>query len=246
MGDTVYDVVEVSDMEIKEPIFSFQTISKSFYRYINDIQPKFMLIYIIIISVIITIFGEFDLNIGNTIGIIFSLVIVYYLNDYQTINYEDEIQTTEMKLNSIKPKPNFFYIDAVIIDLVYNLMEFSNFNNQDFTNMVYNIDNLFRLELDVEKGVKNCDFIFENVKQLRKDALNNMISILNSIPAIDPMRKKFTEGIKTMQIYLQDHIDKIKRDCTKQRNINGGISSESHLMKTNQLEQEPSNKYDLF
>ena len=245
MGDeNIYDVIETTKVNVKEPIFGIEKINKSFYKFINDIQSKNILIYVIIISIFITIFGEFNLNIGHIIGIVFGIIIIYYFNDYYTIQYEDEIQTTEMKLNSIIPKPSFFYIDATIIDLVYNLLEFSNFNPSDFAKMIYNIDNLFKLELDFEKGVANCDFIYDNVRQLKKDALNNMVNILNSIPAIDSLRKKFTEGIKTMQIYLQDHLDKIKGECLKQRNVNGGISSESHLMEN--VNEEPMDKYDLF
>lgn len=244
MSDTIYDIQQVPELQLTKPLFSITTLKNNLYQTISNIEPKFILFYIIIICIIITIFGEFNLNLGHVIGIFISIFVIIYYNDYNTINYENEIQDIDSKLNSINPTPKYFYIDATIIDLVYNLLEFQKFNPNDFENMIYNLDNLFKLELDIEKGVNNSDFIFDNVVQLKKNVLNNMGNIMNSIPAIDPLRKKIIDGIKTMQIYLQDHIDKIRNDALKLRNISGGLSSESHLM--NEELDNVIEKYNLF
>jgi len=192
-----------------------------FYNYINDIAPISLLSYITVILTCVFLSTKFKLNTSHLLGISLGIAFSYFLNERNRAINIDDLKKIEIQLESINPKPKYFYIDANIIELVYNLLEFSNYNKEDFDNMIYAIDNVLKLRLDIEKGIKECEMIYTIAVDQKNKALNSLSAIIISIPIQEDIKEKLVTGIKILQLYLHRHLDFIEQKCIKQRKNNG-------------------------
>lgn len=207
--------------------------STGIYNYMNNISPLNLFTYIAIVLGIILIFTRLTIKINHVVGLAFGLALVYYLNERsQTINVDD-LTKIEIQMESIMPKPKYFYMDANLIELVYNLMEFHNHNPEDFEAMVHAVDNVLKLRLDIERGMKECALIYDVAEDQKNNALNRLSAILVSIPSQQVLKEKLIAGIKILQLYLLRHLDFIKQRCIDQDRENG-ISTETKYI-TNSL-----------
>lgn len=189
------------------------------YNYINDIPPINLFVYISVIIGVTYFTSKFKVSGSNITGLVIGIAVVYFLNERNRALNVDELKTIEIQMESIIPKPRYFYIDANIIELVYNLMEFNNYNPQDFESMVLSIDNLLKLRLDVERGMEECAMIYDVAVEQKNKAMNSLSSIIISIPSQHVLKEKLLAGIKILHLYLYRHLDFIKGVCNSQNKM---------------------------
>lgn len=221
--------VELQESSIPVPQTQFQKLTgemlsnqtDGFYHYIEDISPIKLFIYLIIILSSILLMAKFPISSNHIVGIALGIVIVYYLNERDRVINVDDLKKIEIQMESIVPKPKYFYIDANIIELIYNLLEFYDYNPTDFETMVQSIDNLLKLRLDIERGMVECEMIYDVAVDQKNKALNSIAAILISLPAQQILKEKLIAGIKILQLYLLRHLDFIKQTCENQTHNNG-------------------------
>lgn len=184
------------------------TMRDGLYNFITSISKENLLFYMVIILIIAIIFSRIDIRMNIIIGLIIGAGVVYYLIDKSKTLNDSEFATIEMKLASIKPLPKFFYVDANLIELMYNLLEYSSYSPEDYTNAIEHIDNVLKLQLDIENGMEDCDAIMDIIRDEAEKAVESMAGILVAIPGESIILKdKLVNGIKKLQIFLQRHID---------------------------------------
>lgn len=196
-----------------------------FYHYIETISSLNLFFYLIIIMVFIVIFTKFNINISHLLGLFLGTVVVYFLNERDRTVNVDEMTRIEIQLERINIKNGgnyrFLYMDANLIELVYNLQEFHTYNPEDFDSMVHAIDNILKLRLDIERGMAECSMIYDVAVDEKNKAMNHISAILISIPTQYVLKEKLVRGIKILQLYLLRHLEYIKGVCDQQVKDNG-------------------------
>lgn len=216
-----------------------------FYHYIENISPLKLFIYIIIVFSSILLMTKFPISTNHIVGIVLGIVIVYYLNERDRSVNIDDLKKIEIQMESIIPKPKFFYMDANIIEVVYNLLEFYDYNPEDFEAMVHSIDNLLKLRLDIEKGMVECKMIYDIAVDQKNKALNHLAAILVSLPAQQIIKEKLVAGIKILQLYLLRHLDFIRSTCENQIR-DTGINVNTNLVSNLPVKPSDENMKDKF
>ena len=186
------------------------------YPYLNSIKPLDLLTYVVILQVIVWFFSRFKIQIRHVFGFVIGLCFVYILHERHRTQFLDEMSMLEIKMESIVPKPNYFYVDANIIEVMYNLLDFYNLSPKNYQTLVYSIDELLKLRLDFEKGVKNCGRQFPVATQHYERAMNALIGMTMSVSTDNLRLKKLKLGRETLQLYLMRHLDVMKEICNQQ------------------------------
>lgn len=187
-----------------------------FYPYIDAIKPKDLLLYLIIIQTCVLIFSRIPFELRHLFGFLLGLFLVIILHERQRTQLVDEMTLLEIKMESINPKPTYFYIDANIVDVVYTMMEFRQVSPKNFKTMVMSIDNILSLRLDVEKGIVHCGRMYTVAMDNYEKAMNSIMGIMVGLTTDNIRLKKLKLARENLQIMLLRHLDYIRNTCNEQ------------------------------
>ncbi len=210
---------------------NLQFIQTGLYTYIKNISSKHLFLYSFLLIIIIAIFSEFNIELKHILGITIGLIIIYYINDYSITENTDIYTEILLKLNTIEPLPEYFYLDATIIDLIYNLNDFKEISPFNYQQLILDIDNFLKMKLEIEQTDTDCFIMFENLQNMKLKILNNMGYILQSTTE-SVLRDKMINAIKTMQILLKDHMNNVEQICYKQLDRDG-INTKTKIINNN-------------
>ena len=224
--------------------------NKGIYNFINNI-PKYNLFYYFMFSFILyKLINYINFSIKNFIVLLIVIFILYYFNDMYSYNNINKLEEIELKLLSIKPNPQYFYLDAGIIELIYSIYDLRQYNTIIFNKIILYIDNFLRLRLYTENDKISYVKHIENMKKYKKLILNYMQSIQLSLDAqIPELTIKLNTAIREMHKILNIHIRSVENIA------NNRISSDdlqvytSFINNTNYIEpnDESFNEYfDLY
>ena len=207
-------------------IISDLTIARTrgFYNYINQIEPLSLFIYIIIILCIVLLSEYIPWSYKHIIGLVISIIVIYYINEGHRSTYIDKLKTTEIYMEHITPKPLFFYYDANLIEFAYNMLEYKKYNKFAYEKMIKSIDNFLELMKDVSNpSIINCTETYQVAVDMKMSALNELHSLIHSIPLDGQLivQTKLINAIKTLQLYLQRHLDVMINLCNNKTREKG-------------------------
>src|SRR5210317_2207670 len=122
--------------EIQEEIKNIQkelemNKNTGLYNYLSDIPREDIILYSVVLFLFIYLSNRFSISTSHLSGLFICIIFIYFIFDRNRSLYTNNMKTIEIQLNSIIPKPNYFYIDANIIELVYQMLEYRNYNSQD-------------------------------------------------------------------------------------------------------------------
>ncbi len=195
-----------------------------FFNYINKINPQDMLFYIVIILTIILLSEYIKWDIRYVMGFFIGLGFVYYLNEGKRATSIDRMKTTEIHMEQIQPKPQFFYQDANFIEFAYNMLSYRIYNKTAFFKMIEAMDHFLEIQIDIEnKALQNCAETYEIAVDMMNTALNELHSMIHSIPIDDQkiLETKLVNAVKTLQLYMQRHLDVMVDICNKRAEEKG-------------------------
>jgi hypothetical protein len=181
------------------------------YNFINNI-PKFNLFtYFMAAFVLYNIINYIDFSVKNFLVVLVVLFILYFFNDMYSFNNINRMEEIELKLLSIKPKPEYFYLDAGIIELIYSIYDLRDYNTLTFNKIILFLDNFLKLRLYAEED----DILFvnhiQNMKKYKKLILNHMQSLQLSLNSNYPQLViKLNKAIKEMHVLLNIHIRNVE------------------------------------
>lgn len=186
------------------------------YPYINNISPQNLFLYTIILLVSVLISNYIPWMLKDVMGLVIGLGIIYYLNEGKRASYIDRLKTTEIHMEQIIPRPTFFYKDANFIEFAYTMMPYQKYNKTAFFKMIEAIDHFLEIQIDIEKPeLKNCTETYQVAVDMRDTALNELHSIIHSMPIDDQqiLDTKLVNAVKTLQLYMQRHLDEMLEFC---------------------------------
>lgn len=204
------------------------------FPYINKIQPLDFLYYIVIILTFILLSNYIPITLKHVVGLLIGICFVYYLQEGKRATVIDKLKTTEIMMESIIPRPSFFYIDANLIEFAYNMMSYRKYNTKAFSKMVEAIDHLLQIRMDIENpALQNCTETFQVAMDMKNTALNELHSIIHSVPTDEEhiLETKLLNAVKTLQLFLQRHLDEMTEICNTRTDAKGWNISTKRIDK---------------
>jgi len=205
--------------EMEEDFLKSKTIG--IYNYINNIDPNSVLIYISVLILIIFLLSFVEVKFNFIFALVIGIIVIYYLNEKRRATESGEMGELELKLTRIFPPPDYFYMDAGIVELTYDIQEYKSYNEKSYEAMIKHIDNVLHLRLDIERGVRHCEATVDIAKQERDEALNHLHSIIYKTPPNSKFEQKLRKSLKSLQYILQLHIDYMVISCNNRYKKSG-------------------------
>ena len=190
------------------------------YTYLNNIEKQDLFKYFTI-SLFAFFFVTKVLQIDTNlfIGLIISVIIFNYVKDKKDHDITDTNTELEYKLAKIKPKPKYFHMDANLVNLFYNVIDFREYNTKAYEDCVKATDNVLKIHEDFEKGLaSHCHHNIDIAKEQANNAVNYFHTYIYSLPTHDIYDAKFKTNKDRLQLLLRRHIDDMYLRCrTSQR-----------------------------
>lgn len=197
------------------------TQKSGFYNYLNSIPKIDLLKYFATFLIVFFIINEINFTNKHIIIILIGIVVIFYMNEMRKSTSITRMQELELKLNGIFPKPQFFYIDSGIIELIFSIKEYKQYNPLAFNKLISLIDNFLKLTLDVEKNTKNSYPLYDILHNLKDSALNNLHSIIYNMPSDINAEVKLTKAMDSLQFILNFHLENVRLIANKNFKTDG-------------------------
>lgn len=194
------------------------------YPYINKIAPQDLFLYTIIVLVAVLISNYIPWMLKDVMGFVIGLGIIYYLNEGKRSSSIDRLKTTEIHMEQIIPRPSFFYKDANFIEFAYNMMSYRKYNKTAYFKMIEAMDHFLEIQMDIENpALQNCAETYQVAVDMKNTALNKLHSLIHAIPIDDHeiLDTKLKNAIKTLQLYMQRHLDEMLEICNTRTDAKG-------------------------
>ena len=219
-----------------------------FYNYITEIDSKSMFHLVVAGITVFTLVNKINFNISSIFSLVVTAVVVYFLNERRRTTETTDMQELEIKLVRITPNPKYFHLDAGIVELIYSIREFRNYNDQAFVEMIATVDKFLGLMYDIENEVADCHHAVELAQDLKKQALNHMMSIIFRTPTDSRAVVKLRKAADSLHFIMNHHISVAAEECNKQIKKKG-LNSTNKLIKINQptgFDKNYHSSFDIF
>jgi Ca2+/Na+ antiporter len=197
-------------------------------KLINEIEistPNLLFQSIVIVVIITTLLNRFILP-YQILFILLSFFISYLWVTYKNKNnrideYKNDIYLD--KLNNIMNKgyskhTSVLYKNPDLVYIFIKMCYISRFNNRNFKSALVATNQIITIYESVKIGNLLPNQTIDIVEELQKEILNNMQSILHSIPSTN---NNFEIYLNTLQKILQKIVDDVKLIYEKEYEKNG-------------------------
>jgi len=184
--------------------------NKGIYNYITKIDKNDIVLYMILFFGILFILNKYNFNMNHLAMIIFTLSIIYYINDMKNITELSRMKEIQMKLLTIYPKPKYFYMDSGIIELIFSIKEYRTYNEVVFEKLILQIDFFLKIVSILEKFPDDSFVLLENLKRRKKEILNILQSMILSIPVSIETEVKLDKSLKSLHYILNYHEERLR------------------------------------
>lgn len=179
-------------------------------RIIENINNNTLFIFIIIIIVIIYYFSQIDINLNIMFGFIVSMMVIYYLyNDNNVINKRND-ELLKVKKSNIKPK----LIQSIkydnIVDFVFTIQDFYEYNPISYQLMISHIDYFFEIYETIKDNNDIVNLKYDMLISEKKNAINALHSIIFSLNPNTEYDFKLKNSMKKLDEILNIYISEAK------------------------------------
>lgn len=186
------------------------------YEFLGSIKTGEWLEYLVVIVFVMFIVTRIVKPTAlQVIALIIALIIVYYRIDKRQTVVSDSYGELEYRLKQLHPKPENFHMDASLINLFYNTRNFRKVHSEGYDQSLVAIDNMLKLESEIEAGAFHCKENLDVMKDLMNKALNHYQSIIFKLPEQMYLMEKHKRALNALHILLRRHIDDMSRHCNK-------------------------------
>jgi hypothetical protein len=222
--------ISVPIPQVIQPSYKLQV--DNFFVYLENLTPDNIFMYCTIIFVTVAIFSQFDIGLNTVVGLLVACVGIVTLMVRQNSLREGNNLHSELKLNSLIPVPDFFYMDVNIVDTMFNLLEYHSYAPEDYSSVIEHIDNVLGLELDTEKAsMVNCQETVDVMRNESAAAIEALKRIQIAIPYDEILEKKLLKGIPIIELYLNRHISIAVTNCNEPVSTYRGVGIPSSVTR---------------
>lgn len=200
----------------------------TWYDFLGNIKKNEWLEYaVLIVFVMFVVTRIVKPTALQVLALIIALIVVYYRIDKRKTIVSDAYDELEYRLKELYPKPENFHMDADLINIFYNTREFRKYHSEGYDESLVAIDNMLKLESEIEAGVFHCKENLDVMKELLNKALNHYHAIIFKLPVQVFLMRKHKRALNALHVILRRHIDDMSRFC-KNYYIKRGIDIDYH------------------
>jgi hypothetical protein len=219
------------------------------YNYFRTIPQKSFFAYAVIFFLLFFVINLLNFTMKHIIIIIICSLFTFYLNEMRKSTSVTRMQELELKLNSIFPRPKYFFIDSGIIELIHSIKEYKHYNPLAFNKLIRVIDSFLKLTLDIEKRTENCYALYDILQNMKDSALNNLHSIIYNNPHDINAEVKLDRALVSLHYILNFHLEQIRIKCNKDFKEKGPNINNRYINSNIHPEgRDPlfNNRFDLY
>lgn len=200
-------------------ILPVQTSSFGIQDLIDQIlqNTDLAVVYGVIFMFILVIFSHLQLGINTIAGIGVAGFVIWYIVARQVRNQTDDYLQLEQKVSVLVPEPEYFWMDARLIELYYNLLDFYELAPNQFSTSLQCADNVLHLRHDIEIGLGDtCPNDISVALTNAKRSIESMSSIMVTVPGLvgsTIYQDLLQAGLDQLAILLDEHITFMKSAC---------------------------------
>jgi hypothetical protein len=231
----IYDKVSNSASNINNYFDNIDYYNNNIYDIIDKLPKYNIIIYIFIITIIYAIISRFQIRLNEILTFLFCYLVIYLLlnKDYKEfIKYtqykKDQLNFLHKlmfnnnweyaKHNSViskanKNKKSYLYLNPVIVELFYNIREYSQYNVTSYVNSLLHCNNVLGIEYEANIGLDRDYLNYEMAVQETKKALNELNSIIYNLPLDKISYKKLKKSTTLLHELLNKNIKNISVLC---------------------------------
>jgi hypothetical protein len=254
----IYDKLSSSASNINSYFDNIDYYNDNIYDILYKIPKYNIIIYIFLIAIIYNFINRLKIRLNEILTFLFCLLIIYLLIKK---NYTEFIKYTQYKKsqlnflhklifnnkdwsyaknNSIMIKPtgnekSYLYLNPVIVELFYNIREYSQYNISSYINSIIHCNNVIAIEYQSKIGLDRTYMNYEIATEETKKALNELNSIIYNLPSTKVSYMKLKDTIKTLHQLLNKHIRTI-----------GEVFKNDNKVNDMNMFSMPDNFYDSY
>lgn len=203
------DDIRKQKTELDKSFNSIQNdIKNSIFVTLKNIEGQLLFKYIIIFIVAFKSFEAINFTTTIFIAILFAFGITYINYDKDKVYTSTKKKNLDFKLNNIYPKPTHFKNHNNLIEFVYSIKEFREYNDDSFDKMIKCIDNILQLYKDINIGTVNTNHHVDIIRDNKQKAVNYLHSIIHTMETSTVIVNKHTTALHTLDSILDYYLQK--------------------------------------
>lgn len=168
---------------------------------------------------------------GKVVGILLALGTIAIIDYLGSIYAERGYMDTVVKIESLPGQPKFMWVDANVLDVLYDMLPLSDLNPDVFASLVLSVDNILQMRHDTEIGVQACADHHRLAQRAMVSSMEAMDGLDMVVPMEGELRRRYQQGRKFLHLYLMRQLDYISAACFEQL-MDSGLSGPAGLIDT--------------
>lgn len=213
--------------------FKNEKIYDNTYGIIYDLPNIKKLTYLFISAFIIFIMYNVEIKLNHIFGLFLILIIIYLLIQKDSLEFNEYLSNKELELDflnkilfenkkdysiglrystfyPLSTDRSYLYINPLVVTLLYKLREFSQYNFTNYKDIIFHINNIFDIQLNMTENSNNKLQLFEIAYQEYTRALNSYQSMIYSLPSAKAINIEYKDGIELLEKLLLHNIHEMK------------------------------------
>tara|TARA_B100000683_G_C12369920_1_gene506692 strand:+ start:113 stop:916 length:804 start_codon:yes stop_codon:yes gene_type:complete len=204
------------------------TIDNSIFYKLQNIEGQLLFKYVAIFLFSFKFFKIVNISIPILIAIVFAYMFTYINYDRDQIYTGTKQKNLDFKLETLEPKPKNFKNHNNLIEFVYSIREFREYNSDSFDKMIQCIDNILQLSKDIKIGTIDTNDHVDVMIDNQKKAMNYLHSIIHNMETSRVIVDKHAQSMQVLKSILKYYIDEAI-DISNQRLKQNGYNIMSKI-----------------
>ena len=204
-----------------------------YYELYHSLPSNRKIMYPLIMLFIFLFFSRLFINLNHIFSLLFTVIIIAWIMTGDSFNQLHEATKESVQkdyLDGMIYADNYDSInddhiirppifgshlvdDPKIMDYYYRLKDYANYNLPSYRKSLLNSNNLLGIENFInhlDHAIKKPHQLLEQAETEYKEALNNMHSVIYSIPSTRFTNYTFNNSLQNLELILIQHLDNIK------------------------------------
>ena len=214
------------------------------FSTINSLPNYKIFRYILIIICAIIFMSFITININRIFAIGISIIIINYFISKDDVEQEDFYDTKDAQIKflnacmfnddsdvrlgiidrdyfgSLNEQPDvnqsYLHLDPLIVEFFYDIREYALYNLNSYRKSLRNVNNIILLYHQIKLGVDNIKYNIDVIKMQRANAINNLHSIIYTLPSTIVSNDKFNRSLKLLQQLTVEYVNDLNKYSEKQ------------------------------
>lgn len=228
--ENIINKINDSSENINSYFENIDLFNTNIYDIIDKIPKYNIIIYIFIIFLIFNFVSRLNIRLNEILTWMICILLIYFLikKDYtqfilytqdkkKQLNFLHKLVFNNKdidyaKINNIIVKPignnqkSYLYLNPLIVQFFFNIREYSQYNISSYINSIICSNNVIGLDYQSKIGINKTYLNYESAIEETKKALNELNSVIYSIPSTIESYNKFDKSVKVLHGLLNKHI----------------------------------------